>query len=121
MTRTRLVLLAALLAACGCGGAPSPTKSEGYGAPRRDTRAEVERRMEEAIEDLRSPDASVRREAALTLGRLERTDAVPALIEALRDPEEPVRQAALAALQRLTGEDFGDDPERWTEWQEGRG
>lgn len=45
--------------------------------------------------------AQVRMEAALALGEIGNTGAIPALVRALADPAEEVRAAALEALERL--------------------
>ncbi len=52
----------------------------------------------EALERLGSPDARVRREAAVLLGERADMRVVPSLIEALRDPARGVRAAAEGAL-----------------------
>ncbi len=53
------------------------------------------------VGDLQSPDASVRRHAAVGLGRSGDRSAVPGLIAALEDPAVEVRRAAAEALGRL--------------------
>jgi HEAT repeat protein len=65
--------------------------------------------LKEATERLRSPDATVRSDAALTLGKLEApeapaalvAEAIDALSRILDDPDEYVRKSAVHALGRL--------------------
>ncbi len=52
---------------------------------------------------LRSPDPSLRREAAEALGECEETGAVTALVEGLRDESPGVQEAAMASLVRIGG------------------
>ncbi|MBN1257461.1 MAG: protein kinase [Planctomycetes bacterium] len=42
--------------------------------------------------------------------------AVPHLIAALAEPGEQTRAVAVNALKEISGEDFGDDAERWKQW-----
>jgi hypothetical protein len=62
----------------------------------------------------------VRRAAALALGEIGpgASEAVPALIQALGDESSLMRQAAAKALRAITGQDFGEDVERWQQWWE---
>jgi HEAT repeat protein len=52
---------------------------------------------------LRSPDPSLRREAAEALGECEDASAVTALVEGLRDESPGVQEAAMASLVRIGG------------------
>lgn len=69
--------------------------------------------LKEATERLRSPDATVRSDAALTLGKLEAAEApaavvaeaIDALSRILDDPDEYVRKSAVHALGRLRARD----------------
>jgi HEAT repeat protein len=69
--------------------------------------------VERALESLRSPDAAVRSDAALSLGKLESEDApqelvgraIEALSRILDDPDEYVRKSAVHALGRLRHRD----------------
>ncbi len=69
--------------------------------------------VERALENLRSPDAAVRSDAALSLGKLEAPDAaaelvgraIEALSRILDDPDEYVRKSAVHALGRLRQRD----------------
>jgi HEAT repeat protein len=69
--------------------------------------------LKEATERLRSPDATVRSDAALTLGKLEAAEApaavvaeaIDALSRILDDPDEYVRKSAVHALGRLRSRD----------------
>jgi len=62
----------------------------------------------------------VRWAAAKGVGRIckgkPNTKAVGCLIDALLDENETVRKEALSSLRAVTGEDFGDDYEKWVEW-----
>jgi len=69
--------------------------------------------VQRALENLRSPDAAVRSDAALSLGKLEAEDApqelvgraIEALSRILDDPDEYVRKSAVHALGRLRHRD----------------
>jgi HEAT repeat protein len=37
-------------------------------------------------------------------------------IKALRDEDDDVREYATEALGKITGEDFGEDHEKWLKW-----
>ena len=58
----------------------------------------------------------VRREAALTLGRLRDGESTEGLLELLDDENEGVRKSALWALREVSGRDLGEDPRRWRAW-----
>ncbi len=55
----------------------------------------------------RKEDARVRAAAADSLGRLERFEAMPALVAALEDPSAKVRGGAGRAIKEILGRDFG--------------
>lgn len=59
------------------------------------------------IRQLKSPDVTVRSDAAHHLGRLQDERGVPALAEALQDSDEYVRKSAVAALRRIGGGEAG--------------
>ncbi len=40
------------------------------------------------------------------------------LIAALKDSDEDIRSNAIYTLRTITGEDFGEDQERWKKWWE---
>ena len=61
-------------------------------------------------------DRQVRESAADALGRIGNDDAIRPLIEAIRTDAKQVRTKAAEALWRITGQDFGDNGERWLEW-----
>jgi len=71
------------------------------------------------IQALGDGNIVVREHAALALGEIGpgAIEAVPALIHALGD-RNIVRDPAAAALKKITGQDFGDDANRWQEWWE---
>jgi HEAT repeat protein len=46
--------------------------------------------------------------------------AVPHLIPLLGDADPLIKNVALAALMNITWKDFGDDPEIWEQWWDGR-
>ncbi|MBN1810234.1 MAG: HEAT repeat domain-containing protein [Anaerolineae bacterium] len=72
------------------------------------------------IQALKDRSSSVRCAAARALGEIGpgAREAVPALIQALGDESSLVRQAAAEALRAITGQDFGEDAERWRQWWE---
>src|SRR5262249_1161296 len=61
----------------------------------------------DVMEQLTDPAASIRRRAAVALGKQKRESAVPALAAALRDKDERVRGAAREALVRIGPKSFG--------------
>lgn len=65
-------------------------------------------------EALNDRDFNVRQKAADALGEIKAVQAVPALIEALRTFGKDSR--AGRALYRITGQQLGDDPQKWLEW-----
>ncbi len=67
---------------------------------------------------LRDPDPDVRALAVRTLGTVGDRAAVPHLVGVLCHEEPEARQAAAEALWQITGEDFGQDVERWRKWWE---
>ena len=88
---------------------------------------------EALLDQLGSPWANVRREAAGELGRRDRWSAVPRLIDHLEDADPEVRAASASALRRVTNNFFGyralasvgqrrRSADRWRSWwsQEGR-
>lgn len=50
------------------------------------------------------------------VGRLRDVKAVPLLIPLVAHKKPEIANPALGALMRLTGQDFGHTPKRWTEW-----
>ncbi len=69
------------------------------------------------VRALGDQDEDVREAAAEALGKIG-PDAVPALIQALQDKESWVRMRASGALETITGQDFGEDADRWLQWWE---
>lgn len=61
-------------------------------------------------------DLELRREALLTLGRVHAAREHAVLVENLQHPDPRVRGAARWSLERLSGAEWGDDPEAWTRW-----
>jgi HEAT repeat protein len=57
--------------------------------------------FEDLVANLKSPNASTRREAAAELGRSRRREAVSALAALVRDPDEKVRLEVVRALREL--------------------
>jgi len=72
------------------------------------------------IQALGDESEYVRSAAADTLGEFgsQARDAVPALIQALGDEYEGTRSSAGRALRDITGQDFGEDRDRWRQWWE---
>jgi len=61
-------------------------------------------------------DSGLRREACLTLGKLQCAEAVQVLIGRLDDEHLGVREAAFWSLKAITGKNMKPDPERWSSW-----
>jgi hypothetical protein len=76
------------------------------------------RSVKPLIAALRDEQWRVRMYASRSLGALVDTGAVDPLIDALNDKVPRVAAAAAEALKRITGEEFGLDPEKWRRWRE---
>ena len=72
------------------------------------------------IRALRDPSPLVRQDAADSLGFLGQMGSqggvIPALIQALEDEDHSVRLKAALWLNNITGQDFGEDAQRWQDW-----
>jgi hypothetical protein len=68
------------------------------------------------IADLQSQDANIRAEAMTNIAMLKDLNFVILLIPGLRDKDRMVRLRATEALACVTGQDFGEDEEKWNEW-----
>ena len=71
--------------------------------------------MIDVLSDGREEDRAL---AADIIGNMEETatGAVGSLIEGLDDSSELVRKRVASSLCRVTGQDFGDDKEKWLNW-----
>lgn len=76
------------------------------------------RAVEPLIVSLRHRREEVRRISARLLAAIGDRRAIRPLIQALKDSAADVRFEAATALRKLSGEDFGSDPERWQRWHE---
>ena len=76
-----------------------------------DTRA-----VEPLIAALEEGDLSCRQAAAEALGALKDKRAVPSLIPALDRFSGDAHASVLTALKTITGQDFGDDADKWRVW-----
>ena len=76
------------------------------------------RAVEPLIVSLKDRNEAVRRIAARLLGAINDRRAVRPLILALKDSSSDVRYEATVALKRMSGEDYGADPDRWQRWWE---
>lgn len=65
---------------------------------------------------LKDQSGSVRHSAAYGLRNFNDRRSLHALVEALKDGDTFVRQVASQSLQEMTGQDFGQDAERWLDW-----
>jgi HEAT repeat protein len=74
--------------------------------------------VEPLIAALRDKNANVREEVAGALRRTKDPRAIEPLIASLKDEDSDVRHNAARALKKVTGQDFGQDPEKWQEWWE---
>lgn len=77
----------------------------------------VELLIEASIQD---SDNVVRQYAIIALGKIGDRKAIPVVIEAIIDERKNIQLAALHSLKSLTGEDFGIDYEKWSEWNKNR-
>ena len=64
-------------------------------------------------------DPDVRLEAIEALGQCRDPAAVAALGPALEDRDPAMQYRAVLALKELTGEDFGNDVDRWRQYVQG--
>jgi|GEM_PF-2067159 len=64
--------------------------------------------------------SELRIQAAQSLGKLKDKRAVPPLIAALGSTAPACQSAFAEALKEITGQDFGQDAEKWLEWWEKR-
>ncbi len=64
-------------------------------------------------------DIDVRLAAARALGKSKSPAAVPALGRALDDPNPAMQGRAMLALKEITGEDLGNDANRWRQYVKG--
>lgn len=67
---------------------------------------------------LHKGDPGLRREAVLTLGRLQDASALPVLVEMLERADAPLRAAACWSLRRISGLPFPEDARPWRSWLE---
>ncbi len=76
------------------------------------------RAVEPLVVSLRHRKEEVRRISARLLAAIGDPRAIRPLILALKDTAADVRFEASTALKKLTGEDFGADPDKWQRWHE---
>jgi len=74
------------------------------------------RAVQVLINTLGNKDPLMREKAAEALGHTGDLKAVESLISILNDQEETIREAAAGALGKITGKDFGQDPDKWQKW-----
>lgn len=74
------------------------------------------RAVDPLIVALKDGHPMVRYAAATSLMLMKNRHAVDPLIDALTDKYSFVRERAQLALKVITGEDFGQDPEKWKTW-----
>jgi ankyrin repeat protein len=68
------------------------------------------------VEAMADAHPYVRRRAAVALGALHDIRAVDVLIKALDDEDSFVKKFALEALEKITGQQIGNDSNKWREW-----
>ncbi|MCX6090983.1 MAG: hypothetical protein NTX88_11565 [Candidatus Atribacteria bacterium] len=83
---------------------------------RRPDKATLRKNKDKIVADLQSQDANIRTEAMTSLAVLKDLDSVALLIPGLRDADRMVRLRASEALAWVTGQGFGEDEGKWTEW-----
>ncbi len=76
------------------------------------------RAVEPLIAAMEDKEALVRSNAAVALGEMRDPRVVEPLIAALKDESREVGSRAAEALKKISGKDFGKDPDRWHEWWE---
>ncbi|MFT5049684.1 MAG: hypothetical protein ACI8QZ_001077 [Chlamydiales bacterium] len=65
---------------------------------------------------LGSPDAAIRREATLTVGKLEDIESFGTLIDLLEHEDERLRSTAHWSLKRISGRTFSAGARQWRAW-----
>lgn len=68
---------------------------------------------------MKDDSPAVRKAAATALGDLAARPAVDALIASLSDRDAEVRSACAIALRKITKQDFGENAQKWRDWQKG--
>jgi len=68
------------------------------------------------IEALEDSNEQVRYDAAEALGKIQDPRSVEPLIQKLNDIDADVQRKAEMVLMKMTGNDFGQDAERWSRW-----
>ena len=68
------------------------------------------------LERLADNDKDVRRSAAYALGQIGDRRSIEPLIGLLSDKKPEVRKVAAKALAQITGQDFGQNAEKWRKW-----
>lgn len=63
-------------------------------------------------------DKDVRISLLQLLGEIKDKRAIKPLIALLEDAEKDIKYSASLSLRQLTGQDFGDEHEKWTSWWE---
>jgi hypothetical protein len=74
---------------------------------------QLERMISKAIDNLKSPDPTVRENARKEL-ELYGDFAVPQLIKVLDDTQ--IRSDVIGLLKEVSGKDFGEDSNAWRDW-----
>ncbi len=74
------------------------------------------RAVEPLIAAMEDKEALVRSNAAVALGEMRDPNVVEPLIAALKDEDVNVRSRAAEALRKITGKDFGENPDKWQKW-----
>jgi len=76
---------------------------------------QLEKMISKAINNLKSPDATVKENAKKEL-ELYGDFAVPQLVKALDDSQ--IRPDVIDLLKEVSGKDIGSDPKAWKDWYE---
>jgi len=76
------------------------------------------RAVEPLIVSLKHRKEDVRRISAKLLAAIGGPRVIKPLILALKDPAADVRFEAASGLRKLSGEDYGADPEKWERWHQ---
>lgn len=75
------------------------------------------RAVDPLLQALENDNWEIRGMAAKALGEIGDQQATQALVDALQSEIETVRWYITQALTNITGQTFGNDPDRWQEWQ----
>ena len=70
------------------------------------------------LTELADKNSPGRSDAAYALGKINQPQAIEPLVSALTEADSDLRKESAKALSRITGQDFGENPDQWQQWWE---